>query len=94
MDISEINMRLSSLAWTSSNGAGPGGDVRIFPSAKNDFEVIGAYDRLAADAQRFEVVCQDGQVYVRPWLPETTNAAVASRMPLEEEEAVIRLKAA
>ena len=94
MDISEINMRLSSLAWTSSNGAGPGDDIRIFPSARNDSEVIGAYDRLAADAQRFEVVCQDGQVFVRPWLPQTGDVAVASVMPFEEEEAEIRLKAA
>lgn len=53
-------------------------DVRLFPSARNETQVIGAFDRLGAGAQRFEVVSQDGQVSVRPWLPPTAEVAIGS----------------
>ena len=86
MEISDINIRLSSLAWTSSNGIRSDNDIRIFPSAKAESQVIGAYDRFAADAQRFEVVSQDGQVFVRPWLPSTSQAVAASFGSVDEED--------
>jgi len=86
VEISEINMRLNSLSWTSCNGAISGDAIRIFPSAKSESEVIGTFDRFAADAQRFEVVSQYGQVSVRPWLPLTSDLAVSSFGSVDGEE--------
>ncbi|MDO8683028.1 MAG: hypothetical protein Q7N50_06070 [Armatimonadota bacterium] len=84
MDISEINMRLSSMAWTSINGKQSDDDVRIFPAARVQAEVIGVYQRFASEAQRFEVVSQDGRMVVRPWLPETNLLAQSSYGVTEE----------
>lgn len=92
MGISEINMKLSSMAWTSSNGIKSGQDVRIFPEAGAETEVIGSFSRFAADAQQFEVVSQDGEIVVRPVLPDSSTRA-RSRYGFSDEDAV-QLKAA
>jgi hypothetical protein len=93
MDVSDINMRLRSLSWASSSGAKTGEAIRIFPPAGNESQVIGSFDRLAADAQRFEVVSQDGEVFVRPWLPSTSDVAIGSFGSVDKEEEQ-KLKAA
>jgi hypothetical protein len=94
LDIAEINLKLSSLAWASSNGGRSGEAIRVFPAAKPEAEVIGAFDRFAGDAQRFEMVWQHGEVSVRPWLPEAGQAARASFGSADNEDNIELPKAA
>jgi len=86
VEISEVNVRLESLAWTRCNGAKSGGSVRILPSAGSESQVIGTYERFAADAQRFEVVSQYGQMSIRPWLPATSDLAISSFGSIDRDE--------
>lgn len=90
MEIADINMKLASLAWTSSAGTKTGDELRVFPTAKSDTQVVGSYNRFAEDAQRFEMIVQEGRISVRPWLPETCEAAVSDYGYTENEGELLK----
>jgi hypothetical protein len=90
LHIADINMKLASLAWTSSVGSKTGDELRVFPTAKSDTQVVGSYNRFAEDAQRFETVFQEGRVSVRPWLPETREGMVSDYGYTEDDEQLLK----
>ena len=90
MNIADINLKLSSLAWASSNGNLSPDDVQILPDMEPGNDVIADFQRFAEDAQRFEMVWQDGCVSVRPWLPEPRSVAKAAYGPTHDQESLLK----